>query len=60
MRNRDTSGDKPLKGLRKGRRVYRPPEFIRFGSVRDLTATGSGRHPENTGADEENNKRRFP
>lgn len=40
--------------------LYDPPRLVRFGRVRDLTAEGSGRHPENTGADEANNKRRFP
>jgi hypothetical protein len=45
----------------KGRKMlYDPPRLVRFGRVRDLTAEGSGRHPENTGADEANNKRRFP
>ena len=44
----------------KKRATYEAPRLVKLGLVRDLTAEGSGRHPENTGADEANNKRRFP
>ena len=44
----------------KKRAPYEAPRLVHFGLVRDLTAEGSGRHPENPGSDETNNKRRFP
>jgi len=47
-------------GIENGKSPYDPPRLVHFGSVRDLTAAGSGKHPENPGADEANNKRRFP
>jgi hypothetical protein len=59
MHNRDKAINKPTSGKAGKKLNYRPPELIRFGSVRDLTAEGSGPHPENSGADEGNNKRRF-
>jgi hypothetical protein len=45
---------------RECRREYRAPRVVRYGSVRELTMTGSGIHPENTGMDDDNNMRRFP
>lgn len=42
------------------RRRYTTPRLITYGSVREVTATGSGQHVENTGNDMQNNMRRFP
>jgi hypothetical protein len=56
----EKSGKKRNSDIGPEKARYRPPELIRFGLVKDLTAEGSGRHPENQGADEANNKRRFP
>ena len=47
--------DLEIKGTKS---VYEPPRLIRFGLVKDLTATGSGSQVENCGADTSNNNRR--